>query len=194
MVFKDVILPIITLIIGTGLLTNIIMSYRNQKNSISIKVVEQYFKAREDICAKLCELANISSNNRIDENKIDYYKNEISNLYYKYYDILPKEVLFDLNCLFTCLSDRDGNIYRIYDDKLYRVENCNDLENFLEKISLVKNFKYVAIPLVKSEDIYVRKSACINYQARGVLRSMNDFFTIEKFLQWDKYLAKKQKT
>jgi hypothetical protein len=184
-------LPIVTLLLGgmIGFLSSFLTTYLQQRNNVTAKIVEQYFKVREDICEKLSELANLGVDSNIDDTYILSIKSDMSKLYFKYYDFLPREVLIELNCLYACLSDSQNRLFKCKNNCLLPLED-SELETFIEQISLVENFRYYAmVPLKSSSDI-VRKSASVNYQARSVLRALNKYFTIKDLMSWARHLPK----
>lgn len=184
-------LPIITLLLGgiIGFLSSFLTTYLQQRNNVTAKIVEQYFKVREDICGKLSELANLGIDSNVDEAYLLSIKSDMSKLYFKYYDFLPREVLIEMNCLYACLSDSQNRLFRCKNNCLLPLED-SELETFIEQISLVENFRYYAmVPLKSSSDI-VRKSASVNYQARSVLRALNKYFTIKDLMSWAMHLPK----
>ncbi len=66
----------------------------------------------------------------------------------------------------------------------------SELEEFIYHISLIDNFKYYAILSLKSPNEKTRKAASLNYQARDVLQTINESFTIESMARWGKHLRK----
>lgn len=181
-------LPVITLLLGgvIGFFSSFLTTYLQQRSNVTTKIVEQYFKVREDICEKLSHLANLGINSVIDLSSI---KTELSKLYFKYYDFLPREVLIEMNCLYACLSDSQNRIFRCKNNSLLPLED-SELEMFIEQISLVENFRYYAMIPLKSNNEIIRKAASVNYQARNVLRAINKYFTIKDLTSWAKHLPK----
>lgn len=189
----DIILPVITLVAGTflGLLTSVCISYLQHKQDITVKVIEQYFAAREQLCDQLSTLANlqVTSSGQLEAKTLAEYQENVSKLFYKYYDFLPPEVLKEMLCLYTCLSDKENRLYRHENNCLFLIEN-KALEAFVERISLVDNFKYYAPIPLKNKNSHVRRAASISYQARSVLVSINHHFTIQHLISWNRYLPK----
>lgn len=189
----DIILPIITLVVGTflGLLPSIYLAYFQHKQDITGKVLDQYFAAREQLCDQLSALANLLVTNscQLDVKIVAEYQENVSKLFYKYYDLLPPEVLKEMLCLHTCLSDKENRLYKHENNFVLLIED-QDIEGFIEGISLIDNFKYYAAIPLRSKDSHIRRSASINYQARSVLVSINRHFTVQHFISWNRYLQK----
>lgn len=71
-------LSIATLLLGgmIGFLSSYLTTYLQQRSSVTTKIVEQYFKVREDICEKLSKLANLGINSAIDDEYLHAIKSE----------------------------------------------------------------------------------------------------------------------
>lgn len=191
--FIKITMPIIALIVGAflGYLTNIINNTIVRRNSITTKLFEQYLNAKNEICEELSRLANLRTISEILEDNIDKTRNVISCLYFKHYDLLPKSVLLELNCLYFCLSDKNNNLYKINcDSEVEIINNKEDLEVFLATISMIPGFKHVAYYQIMNQDKGIKQAASINYQARKVLFEINRFFNLEFFMRIHKELRK----
>lgn len=184
-------LPIITLMIGAilGALSNLLIESYRQTQNISEKIIEQHFKIRQEICDEICLLANLQIENMPDRDTLLFIRNNISKLFFKYYDFLPKPVLQELNCLYACLTDKNNRIFFIRNNEISILEEA-DLESFIKNISLVDNFKYFALISLRSDNVDLRRSASINYQARNVLVAINEHLNIRELLRWSKDLRK----
>lgn len=187
----NLILPLITLFIGTmlGFLSSLLISYLQQKHNVAIRVLEQYLKIREGLCDKLSSLASTRTDNTLSYSSLSDLRDEISMLFYKYYDFLPSEVLKEMLCLHACLSDKQNKIYRCKNNSLLPIED-SEIEEFIEQIAMVENFKYYALIPLNSKDDNVRRATSIRYQARSVLVAMNKYFTLKELMTWAKHLPK----
>jgi hypothetical protein len=185
------ILPLLTLIVGlvVGFISNVILTYIRQKHDITIKIIEQYFKAREELCDQLSVLAALKSDQMLSENEISKVRQELLKLYYKYYDFMPIEVLHELNCLHACLGDKQHRLFKYYDNKVLLLKEP-ELSNFIERITFVDNLRYFAKIALNVEDESKRMSSSLNFQAKSVLRAINDTFTIKNLMSWVKFLPK----
>ena len=191
--YLKLLMPIITLFLGAilGYLTNLIRSNILKKDTITTKLFDQYINTKSEICSVLSNLANLKTISEIKKDEIDNVKNTVSCLYFKHYDLLPKTVLLELQCLFFCLSDKQNNLYSI-DDKLdvNIISKESELESFLTDISILPNFKYVGYYQLKSKDSDIKRAAAINFQARRVLKEINCYFNLEYFMTIHKALKK----
>lgn len=187
----QLIIPLIsvTLVAILGFVSNILIFRINQKQSISNKIIEQYFKIRDEITNKISDLATLKTIADVEIESIDMASADISKLYYKHYDFLPIEVLNDILCLHSTLINKDNKIYRIRDKSIYEIEE-NELEDYIQSTSDISDSKYYTYCMLKSKDIKVRRATCINLQARKVLNTMNKFFTLDKLIYWEKYIRK----
>lgn len=178
-----------------GLLASVCIAYLQHKQDITIKIIEQYFAAREQLCDQLSALANlqVTSSCKLDTATLAEYQENISKLFYKYYDFLPPEVLKEMLCLHACLSDKENRLYKHENNCLILIED-KDIEGFIGQISLIDNFKYYAPIPLESKDPNIRRAASVNYQARSVLVSMNYHFTIQHLRSWNRYLQKSKET
>jgi len=185
-----VVLPVITLIIGAilGLVSSTYVTYIQKRDSISIKLLEQFFKVRDEICDKLSGLASLKIGDPVDPKHVTEVREGISRLAYKYYDILPPQVLREIYCLHACLGDSKNRIFRCKDNLVVPITEDHELQDFISDISLVDNLKAFGLVPLKSRNDAVKKSACINYQARCVLKSLNDHFTINHLMSWARAL------
>jgi hypothetical protein len=189
----DSLIPVFSIILGTmlGLFTSILLSRQNQKQNITEKVLDQYLKAREDICLTLSELADLKPTD-ITGTNIQVFKRQVSKIYHKYYDLLPSEALQEINCLYICLADKNNRLFGIKNKKLV-VLNDEDIVSVLERVSLLENYKHAVYISLKSKDLKKRRAISINVQARSVLYTLNKYFTIKSFTTWTKHLSKASK-
>ena len=132
------ILPIITLVLGLaiGFISNVVLTYIRQRHEITIKIVEQYFKAREELCNKLSVLATLKSDQMLTESEIADIRKEILILYYKYYDFIPAEVLHELNCLHACLGDKKHRLFKYSDNKILVIVQVKLKQNHDVRVTL----------------------------------------------------------
>lgn len=185
-------LPIFTLIIGAffGFISSLIISYLKQRYDISLKLIVKYFEIREELIDKLSVLASLENTKELNGLSFSKLKQEISIVYYKYYDFLPSEVLTEILCLYSCISDNKNQLYKSKDNCILPLTD-SDLKDFIERISLIENFRYYALVRLKSNDDTVRIAAAISYQARSVLIAINKYFNLRDLMSWSRYLPKR---
>ena len=178
-------IPIISVVIVAvlGFVSSLLITRVSQKHNVSTKIIEQYFKVREDITQKISEFTNLSTMKILDETRLVQYNEQISKIYYQYYDFLPKEILYDLLCLHCTLSDKANRLFKIKEKKLTVLDET-ELEAFLQSISAIEGAEQFIFYKLKSDDINVRRSTSIILQSRKVLVTMNEFFTLKNLLKW----------
>lgn len=186
------ILPLISVVFVSilSLISNIVIIRFSQRENLTSKIIEKYFEVRNEICEKLSDLANLKEINIITEEKISESREQVSKMFYKYYDFLPDEVLYELICLYCTLNDRGHRLYRINKRRL-ELLNKNDLENYVKESSLLKNTYHSTYVMLNSKDINIRKAVSINAQARKVLDAMNDFFSLESLTKFVRNLKRR---
>jgi hypothetical protein len=182
-----IVLPIVTLILGAslGVLSSLLLERRKQANEVATKVIESYLELRKQLCDELSELASLRIGALPDADELQKRRDLISRLYYRYYDLMPRRVLQEMNCLYACLGDRENRLYVIRNNEL-RLADDDEVHALVEDLSLVDNFKYYALVPLKRGDRDMRRAASINYQARRVLRVINEDLTIRALLKWSR--------
>ncbi len=183
-------IPLMSVIVVAilGFISNILITRVNQKQNVSNKIIEQYFKIREEISDKISDLVTLKTVNDTNYDIINISK-DISKLYYKYYDFLPREVLNEILCLHLTLTDQNNNIFRINNKSIQQIKD-EEIEDYIKSTSYISNSKFFTYFLLKNDDVSIRRIASINLQAKKVLDTMNDFFTLNKLMYWAKYTRK----
>jgi hypothetical protein len=191
------VLPIVTLLIGLlfGLFSSLLLERMRRKQLFLSKIFDQYLKVREEITESLGNLHVLVTqiDKTPDYNILMEYRDKVSGLYFKHYDLLPGEVLMELICLYACITKQGKNIYRC-DDKLrivpMNINNKMELREFVEKISLVKNLKIYAPNVLNSSNKEIKASLIINMQAWSVAAALNKYFGLNEIMSWGKHLRK----
>ena len=190
-------LPLVTLILGwlLGLSSSMVLERIRHKNVFQTKIFDQYLKVREEIVGAISGLMSLvrESEDHIDYSIMKEYSEKVTELYYRHYDFLPEDVLFELICLYSCLAKKGRNLYRC--DLKGRVASLdpNDaaaLSEFLEKLSLVSNLRYYYPQAIKSRSEIRRTKAIIQLQCFKVGAVLNSFFRVSELMSWGKYLRK----
>lgn len=187
----NALLPLVALLFGAafGLLSSLLLERRRQANGVAIKIVEVYLEVRRDLCGQLSDLAVLRADTVPDADELLLRQDAVANLLYRYYDFMPKRVLQEMNCLYACLGDKENRIYAIRNDEL-RLANEDEVATLVTEISLVGNSKYYALVPLRSANRDTRRAASIKYQARGVLKVVNQDLTIQSLLNWSRSLRK----
>jgi hypothetical protein len=186
-----VLLPLVTLLLGgaVGVLSGLLLENRKQANGIATKVIESYLELRKQLCEEISQLAGLQIGALPSAEELSRKRDAISTLHYRYYDFMPKRVLQEITCLYACLGDRENRLWVIRDNEL-RLADDDEIVAMIEDISVVDNFKYYALIPLESDDRDTRRAASINYQARNVLRVVNQDLTIRALVKWSKSLRK----
>lgn len=186
------VLPYITASIGVGVgfSINVLLAKLNHKQDIIKEIIQEYFVAKEYITDILNRYANLRTKGSFEDVDLKVSAMDISNLYYKYYDILPQKVLNELSCLYACMIDNGNNIYRVKDKKLYVLHNEDEIQHILKYTSLFDNTEYYTYLNLMSSNHSIKRNTTVNIQARIVLQRMNEYFTIRSLIRWVKYLPK----
>lgn len=191
------VLPLGTLILGwlLGLSSSMVLERIRHKNILQAKIFDQYLKVREEIVGAISGLMSSlrESDDQIDYSIIEEYTQKVTELYYRHYDFLPEDVLFEIICLYSCLAKKGKNIYRCDPrSRVVQLDLNNDaaLSGFLEKLSLVKNLRYYYSQAIKSRNEIRRTKAIIQLQCFKVGAVLNSFFRVPELMSWGKYLRK----
>ncbi len=148
-----ILLPIVTLLLGAflGVLSGLLLESRKQANTVAAKVIESYLELRKQLCGELSELASLRIGALPSVDELQRKRDLISCLYYRYYDLMPRRVLQEMNCLYACLGDWENRLYVIRNNEL-RLANDDEVHALVEDLSLVDNFRYYAlVPLTETE-------------------------------------------
>lgn len=158
-----------------GFIVNLIMFHISQRKYISNKIVEQYLSARDELSKQLCILASLKT---IEPTNIEQYIKNISLLFYKYYDILPQEVLCSLLCLNATLAD-NSNLYKFENNYLFPIDE-DDYPQFVDSITIAKNTNQFIYYQLRCGDVSIQNIVKVSLQARKVLTIMNEVFSHKK--------------
>lgn len=182
---------ILTLILGIvlGLVSGMVTAYVRQRQAIGLKIVDQYFEVRKEVCAGISKLASIPIGTRLDHAELQRTRVELVEAFYLHYDFLPTEVLRELICLHACLASPRSTIFCCRGRRL-RPLAPEDVDAFLENIALVEELKAIGPINLASPLESVRRSARVSYQARTALQALNEHFTLRNLLRWDRFFVK----
>lgn len=184
--------PVILLFLGAllGIASSMFSARIQQRHQITKLLIERFFLVRDEISAIVSRYASLKTENQeLDPpGKLSFTAANLSMIYYKYYDFIPKEVLIELNCLFVCLKDRKHRLFIQEGNRIVPLpDEGQKLYNFIKQVSLVDNFTFYALQAVRSGDDSLRHSVAINCQARAVLASINKYFTPERLYSFARY-------
>ncbi len=189
------IIPILsTLILVTfTFIFNTIISKLNQRREISSKIIEQFFKAREEIVNEISLFASIKSISDINFEAIQKYSNALNNLYYKYYDFLPSPVKDSILCLRVTIIDKKNRLFKM-ENNILQVIKEEEIEKHIKNSFPIANSEFFTYGMIHTKEHNQRRIACINLQSKYVLNTMNKFFTMENLLKWIRNMEKEKKS
>lgn len=190
----QIIVTLITIILGGTIGFFSAMFLERRKNSLqwNIKIFELYNEIIKEVihsCKQMASL-NLTPNGFKKEDLINW-KIEISELYFTYYNLLPQEVLSEMNCLHSCLSCGGKYAYYIDEQKrLQKIQNKNEIDNFINDSSLVSNnerlTKIVNLYGIDAIPNYIK----INFQSRRVIKMIDKYFRQDNIHDWAGNLKK----
>lgn len=188
----NLVFPFATLVLGAlvGHFSSHYIETKKEKSVLITKLFEHYIEVRQSLTELLSEIANLSLHPSYDNEQIDKWKSQVSKLFYEHYDFLPHEVLLSLNCLHMCLSVKGTNIYVISENskiKKLAKKDTRQINEFIRDVTLIDNFDGVSSLFTNGK---WTKSTAMNFQARKVLRSINDNFKYEHITSWGTNLKK----
>jgi len=144
---------------------------------------------RREIVEAVSRLSNLGITNQINTDQWDKHQAEISNLFYKHYDFLPKAVLDSLTLLYVCLSRPDGTLYTIRDSIVAPLPK-HEVMPFIKACCVFSNTEYIAPLALTSSNPTVRANQAVILHARYVLYTLNKFASIEDLLAMTKRMKK----
>ncbi len=188
---NSIILPILTLIIGTalGLISSLIASKYKQHNTITEKLLEYYFSARSEIVEVVGVLADLNVHDELDENERDKFRQKVASIYFRNYDFLPAPVYEALLTLHACLIDGKGRLFQVKDEKITPIPE-KSYSTFIDKLTRYKNIKLYSKQAIQSKNERLRVNLAIKLQAQSVIRYLNKLVTTEDLINMTKNFRK----
>jgi hypothetical protein len=182
-------------ILGTlvGFASSFALERVRRREAILSKLFDHYIKVREEVVEVVSKLAITEYSSETEEDSLQVASRKISYLFYRHYDLLPRRALLELACLYSCLAGEGRHFY--YADSSNRLRRLNPKDssqalNIARELSLFTNVHHFAILVLMSKDSKRRRTAIVNYQARKVLRALNEEFTLTKLFRLEKHLPK----
>lgn len=159
---------------------------------IASKIVDQYLLVREHLTEQLVDLSIKPYNSPIDEKELAVKAIDISRIYYKYFDYLPRTVLDSLLCLITCLQDKKHRLFGHRDGRIYPLDK-QERAHLISKIGLYANWRISTSLVFATESAEAQKIAqvaAIVCQTRKVLFSIHETFNMYHLMSLIKELQK----
>jgi hypothetical protein len=164
-----------------------------RREAILSKLFEHYIKVREEVVEVVSKLAITEASSESEADSLEVASQKVSYLFYRHYDLLPRSALLELACLHSCLSGGGKRLYYVDSTGQLRRLNPKDssqARRIARELSLFTNVHHFAIQVLMSDDSKRRRTAIVNYQARKVLKTLNDEFTLTKLFSLEKHLPK----
>lgn len=188
-------LPILTLIIGSvgTLLVNKALSSSRERHEVTLKVIDEFLKMRKAVDEAVGQIATLATSGALDpseESKIGELRTSVSQLFYTYYDLLPRSSLDDLVCLFYSLGDRKGRVYTVKNGLISALYDDPEIVATMQSISHYRNEKINNLTALKSDTDKVRYNGAISFHARKILFSFSRSLSIENLVDWARHPVK----
>jgi hypothetical protein len=188
---NDSLVSVLLLAVGAslGLVSSLYLNARQQRQVLTLKVLEQYFEVRKDVVTAVTPLANIGLTTSLSPDERKRYSNKVSNLFYTHYDFLPRSVLEALITLQACLDSPSGRLFAVRDNCIAPM-NQQDVMSFVDSCAIFQNTSYVAPLALSSANPVVRANQALRLHARHVLQSLNRYASVEDLLRLPRGLSK----
>jgi hypothetical protein len=176
---NESLVPYITLFIGAilGLGTSFAASFLAHRQTISLRLLDQFLEVRKELVNEVIELVNLDSLSTLTEAQRTARRDVIAKLYYKHFDFLPQQVLNALALLRVALSQASMGPYGIEGNSIVRMPEDKICE-FVNCCSVFDNAKYLAVVALKSKKEDLRDTEVVKLHARFVLYALNSFVSI----------------
>jgi len=182
------------LILGTlvGFASSYTLERMKRREAILSKLFDYYIKVREEVFDVVSKLAITASTQQTEEGSWALAGQKISYLFYRHYDLLPQRALLELACLHCCLTAGGKHFYYVDSDRLRRLKRDDSAKaiQIAREVSLFTNVQHFSIQMLTSQDSEPRRKAIVSYQARKVLKTLNEEFTLTKLFRLEKHLPK----
>ncbi len=185
-------LALLSLVVGTCF--GFFLDIQKEKRAQNIRWHDMYLNFSREITAVLNPLLSLSLKGKsYTTEEFNKIKNEISQLYFKYYPFLPHDILLELNCMHSCLQSDGKRMYMIVGNRKYKtISQCKTTKEIKD---LCRDATLINEGLDKLERIIDNGKLPVylqlNFQARMVIRRIDVFFGNKKMFKWNKYLKKK---
>jgi hypothetical protein len=192
---KDIIIafiPSIVTIIGFIIGYSLIVERRKKIMEFNMKIFDIYDKISQEIIEVLTEMTSLSLKPMsYTEEEIENWKCKLSYLYFKYYIYLPQNVLLEMNCLHSCLASKGKYFYVTEsNNRISKCEDISKISKFLDDVTLVAHDDRITKMLNNHGVAHFRNYLKINFQARNVIRRIDDAWGHKHLHKWTKQLKK----
>jgi len=188
---NSILLPLLSLAVGAtlGLGSSILVSSIKQRQTVTLRLIDQFFEVRKEIVDVLSQLSDLNIHEQFTDQQLTVFQQAVSKLYYKHYDFLPPEVVESLLVLHACLKNGKGKLYKVHDEFVAQM-SAKESEEFISKNSRFRNTRIFAKQVFKVAKNEVKRNQAIKLHAQHVLYTLNNYVTKEKLLELTKNLRK----
>ncbi len=180
----DVLVPVLSLVAGTalGLGSNIIVSFLKQRQTVLLRLLDQYLEVRKDVVETVSDLTHIPDKSDLTAEDRGNLRDRVAKLFYRHFDFLPAEVLDALLLLNVCLSDESGRLYKLENRAVLPLPN-DEVPDFIRACSVYQNAELFAPIVLRSKNARARHNKAIQLHARHVLYTLNSFASLDAFMR-----------
>lgn len=180
----EVLVPILSLVAGAalGLGSTVIISFLKQRQTVLLRLLDQYLEVRKDVVETVSDLTHIPDTLDLGEEYRAKLRDKVAKLFYRHFDFLPAEVLDSLLLLNVCLSDSTGRLYKI-DGRAVLPLPDEEVPSFIRACSVYQNAEFMAPIILRSNNATARHNQAIKLHARHVLYTLNRFASLDAFMR-----------
>lgn len=186
----DILIPVITAFLGA--ITAYLFSRRKNTDDFSATLFAEYRHIAQELAEILTDLHLQSlMPQEFSVKECKEIDNELGVFLYKYYLVLPQQVIEEINCLHECLLCKGNRLFIIKQKNgvpIVQPRNNDEVQQLIEDVAIVTTGKTFA-------DLYQRykklpNSIYLKCQARHVLTVMHDCWNLSNIHEWKKRLPK----
>jgi len=180
----EILVPILSLVAGAalGLGSSVIVSFLKQRQTVLLRLLDQYLEVRKDVVETVSDLTHIPDTLDIAEDHRAKLRDRVAKLFYQHFDFLPAEVLDSLLLLNVCLSDSVGRLYKL-DGRAVLPLPDEEVPAFIRACSVYQNAELLAPIVLRSSNATARHNQAIKLHARHVLYTLNRFASLDAFMR-----------
>ncbi len=173
-------IPVLMLLAGAavGLLSSLVASAIQHRRSLEVKLLEQYFVARQSAAELLAPLTNADVLSAMPHEEMRRARDAVAILYYRHFDFLPIEVLNSLVRLQTAIDYPHLGPISMQNGIVSPMSDA-DIPAFIEECYLIKNGAFFACMALNAPDSESRRVYVIKLHAQHSLFQLNRFASLE---------------
>jgi hypothetical protein len=183
-VMSDPITAVALLIAGgmLGYLSSLGLARAQHRQALTLRIADEYFVARRELVDLVSTLADIKLLDDACQEHWLQQADAVGNLFYRQFDLLPREVLDRLMLLHVALRNPQSGPFAL-DAKEVVPMASRDLIEFTQRCSIFENSMYIAPLALNSENPVVRGNQVVKLHARDVLYALAECGSVDQ-LTW----------